>query len=837
MTKQTNILNKLKANLKVLLPVCFALMICAGTASAKPTFEISESDIVGQISQTPTGNSQVYRQQPDNSSGGSTAFDREVRQFKRALNNSLTGEGRGVGTYVKSLIGDGLNVVLDTVDKGVSGIFDTIESEFPSGFIKNILITYNPAYYATKFAAKAAVKVTKFATSIVFGVSNRECNKERMDAIYKSGCYACDIVTALIGSFMNACTYLYDVSKEAGHKILLVGLMLWIAFYILQQLSSLKNVEPMAMVNDLLVMAFKVLGAYLVIGAGIDFFIDYAIVPFMNFGAQFGIAMLASASAASGLDISNLQLDSAYLFKDGPIPAYFLNQLQQYVAAVDYTVSTHLEIGHMLTCHATHAGAYDWKIARIPNIWIWLSGAFIWFSGFMMTLSVTYYLVDISFKLGFAIIALPITVGLWPFNVTKDRLGSCFSIILKSAGILIFLAMTVAAGLALVSNALDVGSQDAMNASIDTILTKEMDGTEKMMTAIEDGDVDYIDEQLAFWSFGWIIILFAYLFAIKLIGSTNNDYVNKFFADKVFSDNNPMHTKLTQATDMAKKQAMRPVKFAGKIASHQASKGFSFVANKMFNKNKDEDKGMLDKMGDVKDGVDKLSKGDLNGDGGSKKKPSAMESAKSMTGLDPNKDKNAMKEKGNSGGGAGAAMEKSGQAMKEGGKQLQAAADNIDQSLSAADQGVKSGNQAVQSAAHAGTAASFGIAAPVTETAAAASAAATVAASASLNAGKAAAKGMKATGKLMEKGGEVMEQAGKGVKNVEKVTGKIKEGAKAVGKVAEQAGKAAEKTANSVDSSDEQRKQQGQDQQSQQQSDDLIGGAADKTLGTGNKKK
>lgn len=79
MTKQTNIFNKLKANLKVLLPVCFALMISVGSASAEPTYQISEADIVGQISQTPSGNSQVFRQQPDNSTGGSTAFDREVR--------------------------------------------------------------------------------------------------------------------------------------------------------------------------------------------------------------------------------------------------------------------------------------------------------------------------------------------------------------------------------------------------------------------------------------------------------------------------------------------------------------------------------------------------------------------------------------------------------------------------------------------------------------------------------------------------------------------------------------------------------------------------------------
>lgn len=317
--------------------------------------------------------------------------------------------------------------------------------------------------------------------------------------------------------------------------------------------------------------------------------------------------MLASASAGSGLDIfGKIQLDSAYAFQDGPIPAYFLNQLQQYIAAVDYTVSTHLEIGHMLTCHATHAGAYDWEIARIPNIWIWLSGAFIWFMGFMMTLSVTYYLVDISFKLGFAIIALPITVGLWPFNITKGKLGTCFSIILNSAGILIFLAMTVAAGLALVSNALDAGSQEAMNASIDSVLTKEMDGTTKMMTAIEDGDNEYIDEQLAFWSFGWIVLLFAYLFAMKLIGSTKSDYVNQFFSSKL-AKSDPMHMGLTQMTDMAKQQAVRPIKFAGKIAKHQGrAKASTSLPEKCSAARKTKTRDCLTRWAHTKNKVDQL---------------------------------------------------------------------------------------------------------------------------------------------------------------------------------------------------------------------------------------
>ncbi len=832
MTKQTNIFRKLKANLKVLLPVCFALIFSVGNAFASPTYQISESDIANAISQKPTGNSQVYRPQAGNANSGSSALNRETRLLKRALNNSLSGEGPGLTAYAKSLVGDGLHAGLDLIDKGlnagldfvddtVESIFSNVESALPDNCLKSFLVTYNPVYQLAKLSTKAAIKISKFAvnvavgvakfaTNIIFGVSNRECNKERMDAIYKSSCYACDVVTALIGSFMNACTYLYDVTKEAGSKILWIGIMLWIAFYVLQQLSSLKNIEPTAMVNDLLIMAFKVLGAYLVINAGIDFFISYAIVPFMNFGAQFGIAMLVSASTASGLDISNIQLDSAYLFKDGPIPAFFLNQLLRYVAAVDYTVSTHLEIGHMLTCHATHAGAYDWEIARIPNPWIWFSGAFIWFFGFMMTLSITYYLVDISFKLGFAIIALPLTVALWPFNVTKDKLGKCFSIILNSAGILIFLGMTVAAGLAIVSNALDIGSQEAMNTSVDSILTSEMDGTTKMMTAIEDGDNEYIDQQLAFWSFGWIVILFAYLFALKLIASTKGDYVSRFFNGMLNSDQ--MHKGLTQATKIAKHHAMKPVKFAGKAVAKKAGVAVEYLAQKVFDKKEKENKGLLDRAGSFKDRVINLGNGKFEEQ--PKEKLSTAESVKQMASLKGKDEEMLKKSDSSSGGGVG-------QGMQQAGRGMQQTADAIDQSLDAADQSVKAGNQAVQGAAHVGTAASLGLAAPITETTAAASTVASTAASAGLKAGKLSAKVMKTIGKIMEK-------AGKGLEKMQKTANKLKKVSRSAKKFTNKAQKNFKK---------EEERPEAEQQNPEQPKDDMIDNAVNSTFGIKNQKK
>lgn len=719
------------------------------------------------------------------------------------------------------------------------------------------LMSYANTAYAAKtyYAAPQEQQTSVYNASGAVRPTDLGCTKERMDSIYKSGCYACDVVTALVGSFMTACTYLYDVSKEAGSKILFIGTFLWIAFYIFKQLSSLKNIEPAAMVNEMLIMAFKVLGAYLVINAGVDFFINYAIVPFVNFGAEFGTQMLNSSQSVSGLDINNVKVESAYSFADGVVPASLMNNLLKYIAAVDYTVSTHLQIGHMLTCHSIHAGAYKWTLMIIPNIWLWLSGAFIWFNGFMMTLSVAYYLVDISFKLGFTIIALPITVGLWPFNITKGKLTACFSMILKSAGILIFLAMTVSAGLALVDAALDIGNETTSNASSDAAASastvspdKPSAGAERLMTAIENSDTEYVSEHFAFWGFSWIIILFAYLFALKLIGSTMTDYVDKFFPDQVMASAAPMHMQMTKMTDMAKKKAMKPVKFTGKVIAHQGGKlvnkavdgigrGIGKVATNFFMKKDKKDDSLLDKAQNINSKIDRISKADFNSENKNQnKKQSMAESAKSMAGLDANKDRQSMEaqsngdDNGGSGGGAGKAMQQGGRAMKESGRQIKETADSLDQNLANADQSQKAAANAAKGGLHMISGATMGISAPVTETAATATTAASTASSAALNAGRVAAKTMKATGEVMEKTGEMIEQAGKAVEKGEKVANKVANTAKkatgAVDKIADKV----EKTGNDA---------MGTSSDGNAQSGDggMISGAADQLMGTDNKKK
>lgn len=214
-----------------------------------------------------------------------------------------------------------------------------------------------------------------------------------------------------------------------------------------------------------------------------------------------------------------------------------------------------LVLGHALTCHAVGPGSKQAKVLgvtlfRVPNISVWLCGAIIYFFGFMLTLSITFYLVDIAFKLGFAIIMLPIGVALWPFPATKDKLSALISIMLKSAAIFVFLALAVSYAL--------------------NLIAESGGGLEDVFADIDNDRTDNVSENFSLASSHFLIVLFALLYSMKLVGSAVADYVDKFFPDQAFGKAAPIHGSMTQGMDFANKKAIQPAAmWAGDVAKTQ----------------------------------------------------------------------------------------------------------------------------------------------------------------------------------------------------------------------------------------------------------------------------
>lgn len=233
------------------------------------------------------------------------------------------------------------------------------------------------------------------------------------------------------------------------------------------------------------------------------------------------------------------------------MPESIMNSILGAIRAITNETSGVMILGNIMTCYATEGGSWHIFGFTLTNVFIWIEGAIIWCMGLMLVVAIGYYLVDISFKIGFAVLAFPIVMGLWPFNVTQGKLFTIISIIAKSAALFAFLAITVNFGMLLLGQAVAVGGFDELYAKID-LLAKGAASDEQ-----EDELKEYIDNAFSLFSASFVLIMFVLIYFFKLVQQTSSDLVNKFFPDNAFGDSSPMHSGATMMTSYTKKLAMK----------------------------------------------------------------------------------------------------------------------------------------------------------------------------------------------------------------------------------------------------------------------------------------
>lgn len=234
--------------------------------------------------------------------------------------------------------------------------------------------------------------------------------------------------------------------------------------------------------------------------------------------------------------------------------------------AIDFKVSEFLLMGDALTCFATHAGAKRIRLLTItlfkfPHLSILISGCAIWLLGAILTLVIGFYLIDISFKIGFALLALPIGIALWPFKQTSKKLYSIIKLMMNSTGVFIFLSLGASFAVAL------------FNAAFASV-----GGLKGIYDYIDHGKTKELSEAFTVVSINFLLYIFAGVCGFRMLGKFVNDYNKKFFPDDTsLGSANPMHQRLTQAMDFAKQKignaAASAASFAGDVAATQAKRG------------------------------------------------------------------------------------------------------------------------------------------------------------------------------------------------------------------------------------------------------------------------
>ena len=124
--------------------------------------------------------------------------------------------------------------------------------------------------------------------------------KQYMD---DSTCWYCMVVGKMTGAYLYAASLIMPTVKTLALLVVKIGFLIWLALHILKQVSSLSPTSVGKMLQEILVMGFKVLLATLIINNGISFLNAYLLTPIIDTGIDVGNAIFDEI--ARDFDISN----------------------------------------------------------------------------------------------------------------------------------------------------------------------------------------------------------------------------------------------------------------------------------------------------------------------------------------------------------------------------------------------------------------------------------------------------------------------------------------------------------------------------------------------------
>ena len=125
------------------------------------------------------------------------------------------------------------------------------------------------------------------------------CKFDAMKKIYMDDtndaklCWYCNVVVVLMNSFFQAAGKALPSAISLGKLILQIGFMLWLAYYLLQQLASFTPITTGKLLQDILKMGFKVALAYLFVERAGPLIAYYFINPVLDLGLQYGLDLFA----------------------------------------------------------------------------------------------------------------------------------------------------------------------------------------------------------------------------------------------------------------------------------------------------------------------------------------------------------------------------------------------------------------------------------------------------------------------------------------------------------------------------------------------------------------
>lgn len=229
----------------------------------------------------------------------SAGWDTALRLAKQTINGSLTNLGQGANEFSRSGASK-----RGAIKDSKTGNYFYIEQHDP--------LAHDDSLPTTQKETEPQQEPTPEEPTPQHYSDNSDgakeaggCKFDAMKKIYMDDtddaklCWYCNVVIVLMNSFFQAAGKALPSAIALGKLILQLGFMVWLAYYLLQQLASFTPVTTGKMLQDILKMGFKVALAYVFVERAGPLIAFYFINPVLDLGLQYGLDLFAGLAGKS----------------------------------------------------------------------------------------------------------------------------------------------------------------------------------------------------------------------------------------------------------------------------------------------------------------------------------------------------------------------------------------------------------------------------------------------------------------------------------------------------------------------------------------------------------
>lgn len=256
-------------------------------------------------------------------------------------------------------------------------------------------------------------------------------------------CYFCPLFTVLFNTASKISQKSYTALADGIVNVVLVAFAIWVAIYVLRFVSAFEVQKPSKMLQGLLVQAFKVLVAVLILKASYFQVLNLTVAPVFNTGMAYTQSVTGQtdcSSLASQSYYSNIAGYGSGEKADGGLPKSMGQNIVCSIKSMQDGVARILAYGRQARCVA-------WKTKKaiiphiIPSFPYLITGDLLIIGAVLLIIAFPWCLVDCILNLAVSIALAPAAIGAWAFKITSQYLTKIWNFIMNAMFQFVFLSL------------------------------------------------------------------------------------------------------------------------------------------------------------------------------------------------------------------------------------------------------------------------------------------------------------------------------------------------------------------------------------------------------------